>query len=267
MIKLSQRLEMIAGQVPAGSRLADIGSDHALLPVYLLQQGVIGYAVAGELNDGPLQAAQRQIRDAGAGALIEARKGDGLVVISPGEVDAVTIAGMGGSLIVRILDDGGSRLDGVKRLVLQPNVAEEQVRRWLAGNGWLLTREQCLEEDDKIYVILTADRAAQAPTQALAQGAEGARGSAAGDGLYAPVTLGSGLAVPEDWVYRFGPYLLQQPGEAFFRKWMQEARKLEEVCRQLAQSSAEPSRVKQEELQRDILFIGEVLACLQKDRR
>jgi len=158
MVTLSIRLAAIAARVPASSRLADIGSDHALLPVYLAEQGKLAAGIAGEVNPGPYEAARRQVRESGVEDRIEVRKGDGLAVLAPGEVDVITIAGMGGGLIVSILEAGADRLAGVRLLVLQPNVGEDQVRRYLLANDWLLAAEEILEEDGKIYEILTAER-------------------------------------------------------------------------------------------------------------
>ena len=109
MIKLSRRLQTIADQVTQGARVADIGSDHALLPVYLIQSGRCPSAIAGELNTGPFQAARKQTAEAGLKTVIEVRQGDGLSVLEPGEADTVTIAGMGGSLMADILEAGGTQ--------------------------------------------------------------------------------------------------------------------------------------------------------------
>lgn len=160
-MRLSARLQLISDLLPKGCRFADIGSDHALLPVSAVQSGRAAFAVAGEVNDGPLEAARRQVAEAGETQRISVRKGDGLAVIAPGEVDAITIAGMGGALIVSILSGGKPKLAGVKRLVLQPNVGEEP-RRWLAENDWYLAEEAILEEDGKIYEVMMAESAADA---------------------------------------------------------------------------------------------------------
>jgi tRNA (adenine22-N1)-methyltransferase len=134
-IVLSKRLKTIADYCPAGSRVADIGSDHALLASYLLANGLASFVIAGELNDGPYQAAREQVAKLAAADRASVRKGDGLAVLAPGETDVICIAGMGGQLIASILERGKAKLPGVKRLILQPNVGEEVVRRWLLDNG------------------------------------------------------------------------------------------------------------------------------------
>ncbi|MFC5450229.1 tRNA (adenine(22)-N(1))-methyltransferase [Paenibacillus aestuarii] len=249
MVKLSKRLQMIADRVPAGTRLADIGSDHALLPTYLAQQGVITFGVAGEVNPGPFDAATRQVMECGLQAAINVRLGDGLAVIQPGEVDVITIAGMGGSLIASILDAGKSKLQGVAKLILQPNVGEDQVRRWLDEQGWLLESETILEEDGKIYEILTASpNGAPVTLEALYQDRE----------------LIGGKVVNKARLLQMGPYLITQAPEVWFRKWESELVKLAMIEGQLALSTAEASKAKSEQIGQEIQEIKEVLACLQK---
>ncbi|MGZ4031269.1 MAG: tRNA (adenine(22)-N(1))-methyltransferase, partial [Tumebacillaceae bacterium] len=99
MINISNRLARIASFVPQDMKMADIGSDHAYLPLYLAQSGKIVSAIAGEVNDGPFRGAERNVRAHGMKDKISVRKGNGLAVLEPGEVDVITIAGMGGGTI------------------------------------------------------------------------------------------------------------------------------------------------------------------------
>lgn len=252
MIQLSKRLGAIAQKVEHGSRLADIGSDHGLLPVFLAQAGRISCAVAGELNPGPYEAACRQVAGAGLDGLISVRRGNGLEVLRPQEADAVVIAGMGGALITDILEAGrlDGKLAGVGRLILQPNVGEELVRRWLRDKGWKLEGEEILEEDGKIYEILWASPDAEAAVPES-------------DPLYAPCRLeGFGLIAEEDWL-RFGPYLLRSGDAVFVEKWRREAAKLERVAGSLARSSLEDSKTKRIAVLEEINRLKELIACLQ----
>jgi tRNA (adenine22-N1)-methyltransferase len=156
VIKLSPRLAAAAEWVLAGRPLADIGTDHAYLPAYLVGQSVIPRAVAADIQPGPLEAARTTVEEAGLTGLIDLRLGDGLRPIKPGEVATATICGMGGPLIANILAAGP--LDGIERLVLQPMGGEEHVRRWLSENGWRLIGEQLVEDGGRLYVILAAER-------------------------------------------------------------------------------------------------------------
>jgi tRNA (adenine22-N1)-methyltransferase len=248
MLRLSKRLETIAKQVPAGSRMADIGSDHALLPSYLAEQGKIIKAVAGEVNPGPYQAASKQVQASRLGSIIDVRLGDGLAVISAGEVEVITIAGMGGALIASILDAGQDKLEGVRMLILQPNVGESLVRIWLLEHGWILTNEQILEEDGKIYEILTAVPAALTEKT--------------NEEVYSPYELSAGLVANQSLLLKLGPYLIKQPESVWFQKWGLELDKLDMIRRQLSHSTLEESRVKEQAIITEIEQIKEVLACL-----
>ncbi|QHW30418.1 SAM-dependent methyltransferase [Paenibacillus rhizovicinus] len=258
MIKLSKRLQTIADQVTAGARTADIGSDHALLPVYLLQCGKCPSAIAGELNEGPFQAARRQIAEAGLTKAIEARQGNGLGVLKPGEADTITIAGMGGALMADILESGrlAGKLAGVRELVLQPNVGEEIVRKWLVEHGFVLQDETLLEEDGKMYEVLHALRASDSPKETT------------NETLYDPGFLAVSLETEQkrNWLYRMGPYLLRQRAELLDNKWRHEIGKLERICKQLEQSDLAESRDKQTQLRQEINAIEEVLSCLRTDK-
>lgn len=247
MIVLSERLLLIAEQIPQGSRLADIGSDHALLPAFLVKNGRVSFAVAGEVNPGPFKAAQRQVAEAGLKALIDVRRGDGLDVISPGEVDVITIAGMGGNLIVSILEAGKAKLAGVGRLVLQPNVGEEAVRRWLYAEGWSLIDEHILEEDGKIYEILTAERANVLDKE-----------------LYKPRELNGYGVLTEERLFQFGPYLSADVSGVFVEKWTREIAKLERIAGQLTHSELDEAKRKREALLVEIAELKELNACLRK---
>ena len=258
--KLSDRLLTIAGLVQDGARVADIGSDHALLPVYLVSKGQCPSAIAGELNQGPYEAARRQVREAGLTQKIDVRKGNGLAVVTPGETDSVTIAGMGGHLIATILEEGriAGKLEQVSELVLQPNVGEDAVRHWLTKHDWALTDEQILEEDGKIYEVLRATRAEDA---ALHNGE-----------LYKssnlPVGTHSNISDAEavELLYRLGPHLLAAPNEVFYLKWNSELRKMDRICTQMEQSEAEEAAVRAKQFRLEMAQIEEVLACLRKDK-
>lgn len=254
MLKLSKRLELIAKQVPAGSTLADIGSDHALLPSYLALQGRIRKGIAGEVNPGPFQAASKQIRGSQLGEIVDVRLGDGLAVIEAGEVEVITIAGMGGALIASILESGSPKLAGVKRLILQPNVGEYNVRSWLLDHSWILINELILEEDGKIYEILIAIPSASAEA------------SIDNELLYKSRPLDEHLTIDREQLLKMGPYLIQNPSSVWFQKWELELGKLDMIRRQLSLSESPESRAKEQELEQEMKRIKEVMACLQKDR-
>ncbi|THF75631.1 tRNA (adenine(22)-N(1))-methyltransferase [Cohnella fermenti] len=254
--KLSRRLAALADWVPEGARFADIGTDHALLPVYLASAGRIASAVAGDVHKGPVEAAKRQVASAGLENVVSVRHGDGLSVLKPGEADTVVIAGMGGSLMVRLLEDGGAALDSVTTLVLSPHVAEDQVRRWLNENGYVLVQERILFEDGEYYTMLKAERV----------GAEEASARLAE--LYAQSPLAPCLArIPESLLLEMGPLLLRAPTEEFRGKWDRELAKRETILAQLRKSSQPEAAEKAKEWESISGLIREVLACLPEERR
>jgi len=156
--KLSKRLETVCTYIPSGSRIADIGSDHAYLPCYAVKNGIASFAIAGEVVEGPYQSALQQVKNSGLGDAVSVRKGDGLEVIQKGEVDCITIAGMGGALISSILNKGMEKLSENERLVLQPNIAANFIREWCIEQGWQIIAEEIIEEDQKIYEILVLEK-------------------------------------------------------------------------------------------------------------
>ncbi|XEC96832.1 tRNA (adenine(22)-N(1))-methyltransferase TrmK [Paenibacillus tarimensis] len=256
MLKLSKRLERIAKCVTEGSRVADIGSDHALVPVFLVSTGRSPFAIAGEINEGPLEAARKQVREAGLESRIDVRQGDGLAVLQAGEADTVTIAGMGGALIRDILEEGRlqGKLVGVRELILQPNVGEDLVRRWLVRNGWYLADEMIMEEDGKTYEILLANRPPDADEL--------------NGRLYDPgaLPIAERLILPVERLYKMGPRLLRKHDPVWIRKWKSELGKLELICRNLSLSDSEESRLRLVGFRSEINEIMEVLACLPMDK-
>ena len=157
--KLSKRLETVAKFVPTGAIVADIGSDHAYLPCYLIHKGIASYAVAGEVVKGPYESAVGQVQKEGLSEKIKVRLANGLAAVEKDDhIDTVTIAGMGGPLIVSILEKHPEKLLGVTRLILQPNIHAKVIREWALTHNWAILDEEILEEDDKIYEILVLQR-------------------------------------------------------------------------------------------------------------
>ncbi|MFX3633657.1 MAG: tRNA (adenine(22)-N(1))-methyltransferase TrmK [Candidatus Pristimantibacillus sp.] len=257
MLKLSKRLQTIADYVTPGSRTADIGSDHALLPVYLIQAGKVPSAIAGELNLGPYEAARKQAASAGCLHKLDVRRGDGLAVLQPGEADTVTIAGMGGSLMSDILEEGfaAGKLEGVKELVLQPNVGEDLVRSWLIRRGWFLEAETILEEDSKIYEVLHAIKDDESDSAKE-------RIKNLYDSSFLPLSQPLDYEAGFARLIQMGPYLLRKPNDVLQKKWRFELDKLNIICEQLALSDMEQAVIKRKQFKDEMNAIEEVLNCL-----
>ncbi|MBM7543213.1 tRNA (adenine(22)-N(1))-methyltransferase [Amphibacillus cookii] len=228
---LSNRLKKIAQFLPQGAYFADIGSDHAYLPVHICKQDQTARAVAGELNNGPYLSACQHVAAYGLTDRIDVIKGDGLTVITDLPVKQIVVAGMGGVLIQSILEKGKELLDGVERLILQPNVDSHYIRKWLASSAFHLTAERILEEDGHIYEILVADAHAMN-----------------GDHL-------------EDQSLKslmFGPMLLQEKNGAFRKKWERERENKLKIISQIKQAK-EPNQSKIKQFELEVKWIEEVL--------
>lgn len=153
------RLERVATHVPAGARLADIGSDHGYLPVALLNRGVIAAAVAGEVALTPFCAAERTVRENDLQDQVSVRLADGLAAIKAQDaITAISLCGMGGETIRDILEAGKARLSGQERLILQPNGGEQPLRVWLMEHDYRIVSEEVLRENRFDYEIIVAER-------------------------------------------------------------------------------------------------------------
>lgn len=157
-MQISKRLEAVADMVTPGCHLADIGTDHAYIPIYLAQAGKIARAIAMDVNKGPLERAKEHICSYGLEQMIETRLSDGLDALQPGEADQIVIAGMGGPLTVRILRDGAEKLTKECALILQPQSEIQSVRAYLKEKKYCILCEEMICEDGKYYPMMKAVR-------------------------------------------------------------------------------------------------------------
>ena len=157
MITLDKRLSAVAALVRQGSRLADIGTDHAYLPVHLVQAGVCLSAIASDIGAGPLDAARRTVTENGLTSEIALRLGNGLATVSAGEVEDIAIAGMGGETIVMILEAAPWVQNEGIRLILQPMTRAEDLRRWLLTHGFTILEEHLIIDGRHLYPVMAAE--------------------------------------------------------------------------------------------------------------
>ncbi|NMX54289.1 tRNA (adenine(22)-N(1))-methyltransferase TrmK [Pseudomonas edaphica] len=226
---LSMRLERVAANVPAGARLADIGSDHGYLPVALMRRGVITAAVAGEVATTPFYAAQRTVRDNGLEQHISVRLADGLAAIEPGDgITAISVCGMGGETIRDILDNGKVHLSGQERLVLQPNGGEQPLRQWLMDNGYRILSEELLRENRFYYEIIVAER--------------------------------TGAVTYTDQQLYFGPLQMQARSPEFLAKWQRMLRQKHKTLASFEQARQAVPEQKLQEIAQQARWITELLA-------
>ncbi|WP_396424799.1 tRNA (adenine(22)-N(1))-methyltransferase [Lactococcus cremoris] len=225
-IKLSKRLKAVADYVDKGAKLADIGSDHAYLPTYLVQKNEVEFAVASEVVKGPFEIAKNHVAQANLKENIQVRLANGLAAIeNVDKIDTIVIAGMGGILISEILEAGKGKLSSVKRLILQANNHEDTLRQWLTEHQFVIKAEQILLEAGKFYEIIVAE----------------------------PTTNENPVLSANDLL--FGPFLSKEKSVIFQQKWQKELNTLNKIIDRLPDEQTE----KREEVLTEIAKIKEVL--------
>ncbi|MEZ7170921.1 tRNA (adenine(22)-N(1))-methyltransferase TrmK [Sporosarcina sp. OR05] len=227
--KLSNRLMVVASFVESGAIVADIGSDHAYLPCFLVNACKINKAIAGEVVKGPYESAVKNVKKNGLDNAITVRLANGLHVIQEADaVDTVTIAGMGGPLIASILEEGSSQLQTVSRIIAQPNIHALAIRQWAIKNNWQLVDEEIIKEDHKIYEVLVLER---------------------GEASYNEAEM------------LVGPFLAKKRSSVFLEKWERELVEWQRIVQEL-QQAGESSNIlmKKRELQTKIDLVRSVLS-------
>lgn len=152
--KIDARLLAVAELVSDGAYLADVGTDHAYLPIYLAEQGKISRAVASDIHKGPLVSAEKNIREAGFSDRIHTVLTDGLQGLEPYPVTDVAIAGMGGLMIKGILEKAIAFKERKVRFILQPMQHIPDLRRYLGENGFAIQKETQATAEGKFYQII-----------------------------------------------------------------------------------------------------------------
>ena len=193
-IHLSKRLTALANMVTDGNRLADIGTDHGYIPIYLCQTGKIPSALAMDIGKGPLQQAQTHIAEHGLSEQIKTRLSDGMSALQFGEADTILIAGMGGGLVMKILSEGAEKLTGKEELILQPQSEIALVREFLRVRNFQILNEDMILEDGKYYPMMkVSQQKAAEQTKILPQEVADAFG---------PVLLQKRHPVLKEWLER-----------------------------------------------------------------
>lgn len=155
-MQLSKRLLAVASMVTEGNRVADVGCDHGYIPIYLIQQKRIPCAIAMDIRKGPLSRAEAHIQESGLQGYIQTRLSDGVQALKKDEADTLIIAGMGGGLVQKILEEGRDVLLNISELILQPQSEIRQVRFWLMEHGYAIVKETMVFEDGKYYPMIKA---------------------------------------------------------------------------------------------------------------
>lgn len=231
-MELSKRLAAVASLVSRGSLAADVGTDHGYVPIYLAQTGRCRHIIAMDVNPGPLGRAKEHIREYGLVSVIETRLADGLKGLKEGEADTMIAAGMGGGLIIRILNESPETVREIREFILQPQSEIHKVRAYLNQNGFRLTEEKMTEEEGKFY-----------PVMKLVHGEE--------------------PAYSEQELY-YGRKLLADRNPVLYRFLAREEERMEAIYQGLKEQSGEAVRFRRGEIERELVRIRKTLALYQK---
>jgi|CZCB01.1.fsa_nt_gi tRNA (adenine22-N1)-methyltransferase len=228
-IKLTQRLLALAAMVPTGSRVADIGTDHALLPCFLIEEKKAALVIGTDLHQGPFERARQTVWEKGLEAYIELRLGDGLTVIRPGEVDTVVIAGMGGTAMRKILAEAPEVVGRLQKLILQPMTNPETLRFWLQEQGWVIDQEDLVYEDKQYYQII------------------GAVPLSPGNTVHCPFPCGKDVARFQELAPYYGPLLIQNRHPLLAGLLSRDLEGMQMTLEQLAKATQKEARLRYKE--------------------
>ena len=252
-IALSDRLQAIADMVTVGNRVCDVGCDHGFVPIYLIKQGISPKVIAMDVNEGPIKRAIAHIQEYGAGAYIETRLSDGLRSFREGEADSLICAGMGGRLMMRILQEDEAKTASFKEMILQPQSELQQFRCFLRSHGYLIVEENMIEEDGKFYPMM---KAVKGEKENLIQC----------DNL--PRTLSGELVWRNQMEDRYGAVLLKKKSIVLYRYLEREKHTYEEILKKLNRLVNDEDRKnsRYEEVERKLRDCIRVMEYIKDDR-
>ena len=222
---LSKRLEEVASMVQNGNRVADVGTDHGYIPIFLVKEQKVPSAIAMDVRKGPLERAILHIKEYHVEDKIQARLSDGLEKLNAGEADTVVIAGMGGELMIRILQQGKHMWETVSQWVLSPQSELDEVRHFLTSSGFVIARESMLEEDGKFYVVMDVRP----------------------NGQYA-----ADETIPEAVRERYGVYLLQEKNKILYQFLIHERQVKRRILDGMKDQMSESSIKRRMELEQEL---------------
>jgi len=255
---LGPRLHLVASFVPEHAKLGDIGTDHAYLPIFLREQQKIAQAIAVDVHEGPYQSARAAIHTRGLDGRIDVRFGDGLKPIQPGEVDTLTLAGMGGNTMLEIFKARPSVMSQVNSLILQPQGAEGKVRKTLLNSGWLLQDERLITEEGRIYSVMVYSRQRGKSFQALEELKEK---------WLQRLKINSEEFIEihqafERVFWEFGPLILEQPVSELERLIQEQNEPLQRAIKEMRKSQKEEIRLKIHQQEITCSLLKEMAKCL-----
>lgn len=153
---LSKRLKTVANMVTKGNIVADIGTDHGYVPIYLIKNNIAPFVYAMDINEGPVEIAKKNIKEQGVSDKIAVVQSDGMEKLQEGMASSIVIAGMGGELMIQILKQS-QVMNSVKELILSPHRDWDMVRKYVIGIGWHIEEEKMIMDAGKYYVVMKVE--------------------------------------------------------------------------------------------------------------
>ncbi|MCR5691951.1 MAG: class I SAM-dependent methyltransferase [Eubacterium sp.] len=228
-MELSKRMKINADLVAEGESLADIGCDHAYASIYLARGRKCPKIIAMDVVLGPLSQAKKNIKRYGLEDVISCRLSDGLEKLSPGEVDTVLIAGMGGMLICQILTQYPQVTDSLKAMVLQAQSDYEAVRKMVYSLGFIIEKEVFSTDNQKPYLAMRCIRGQEVEAYKEAE-----------------------------WAY--GRMSCQEHPEEYKLYLKNKIRKLQDIRNKLLVEDSEKAQIRAQELHQEVSYIQEVIS-------
>lgn len=215
-MKLSDRLQAVASFVTPGLKVVDIGTDHGYVPIYLIKEKISSYVIAMDINKGPILRAKAHIMEEGLTEYIDIRISDGFEKIHIGEAKSAIIAGMGGELIIKILENEREIVEDLDELILSPHSEIASVREYLHKNNLKIEDEKMLIDEEKFYTIMK-------------------------------VTKGKDKAYSLE-EYKYGAILIDRKDEVLMKYLKKEMEKLDKIITNLENNSSCNTKARLEEL-------------------
>lgn len=238
-MQLSRRLKAVADLVTQGNRVSDVGCDHAYISIYLIEHNIAKHVIAMDVNKGPLLRAKANISKKNLLDRIETRLSDGLEKLKVDEVDTILLAGMGGVLMIRILEEGRETVASAKELILQPQSEIASVRKYLHSIGFSIVVEHMLIEDGKYYDIIKAVRSIKDDRDEL--------------------------SYEKEVFYQYGKLMLENKDEVLFEYLLKEKETYERVLETLSKTQTDKTLERYEEVKSQLAIINEALLYFNND--
>ncbi|MGN0355229.1 MAG: tRNA (adenine(22)-N(1))-methyltransferase [Muricoprocola sp.] len=229
-MQLSKRLQAVEALTYGAKRLADVGTDHGYIPIDLLLKHKIEYAIAMDVNQGPLDRARANMNLYQVQDCMETRLSDGLMALEPYEADTVVIAGMGGPLTLRILTASKETTDSIDTFVLQPQSEIAEVRKRLIMEGFAILNEDMVEEDGKYYPMMRVQKGRTSENM---------------------------VKNWEEYEYQYGKYLIESNNPVLSDFLEKEERTCKKIKQQLLQVSGEHIQKRLEEMEKELVLISQ----------